>query len=121
MSKGQLYTVQQDSVLGGALGPQFHASSRTGESCSQEKDLGVFADSQLAMNQQCAKKADSIWLVSETAWPAGLGKPLSPYPCHCWGCTLNTVFGFGFLTKRKTLRCPEKGNKADKGSREQVF
>jgi len=49
-------------------------------------------------------------------------------PCPCtrpwWGRTSSTVFSFGPLTTRRTLRAgayPEKGSEAGEGSREQVL
>ncbi|GAB0186084.1 hypothetical protein GRJ2_001073700 [Grus japonensis] len=48
------------------------------ECCPEEKNLGVLVDSQMNVSQQCAqvaKKANSILaFVSETVWPAGVGK-----------------------------------------------
>ena len=37
--------------------------------------------------------------------PTGTGTQLSLSTQHWWGCNLNTMFGFGHLTTRKTLRC----------------
>ena len=45
------------------------------------------------------------WLVSEIVQPAGLGKRSSLCSWHWWDCTLDTVFSFGTLTTRQTLRC----------------
>jgi len=60
-------------------------------------------------------------LVSGLGWPAGVGKGLCHCTQHWWGHTSNTAWSFGPLTTRRTLRCPEKGNEAGEGSREQVL
>ena len=51
------------------------------------------------------RRPAASWLVSEIAWPSGIGKRSSPCSWHWWGHTWSTVFSFGTLTTRKTLRC----------------
>ncbi|GAB0185076.1 hypothetical protein GRJ2_000972900 [Grus japonensis] len=63
MGQGQLYEVQQGSVLHPAFGSQRQAGEEWLESCLVEKDLGMLVNSWLNMSQQCAqvaKKANGI-------------------------------------------------------------
>ena len=67
------------------------------------------------------RRPRASWLVSGMVWPAVAGRWSCSCTRHWWGHTLSTVFSFGLLTARRTLRwgaCPEKGNKAGERSGE---
>ena len=65
------------------------------------------------------RRPTASWLVSGIVWPAGAGRWSCPCTRHWWGCTSSTVFSFGPLTTRRTLRCWT--NEAGEGSGEQVL
>jgi len=46
----------------------------------------------------------AAWPTLEIVWPGGAGRWPSPCTQQWWGCTSSTVFTFGLLTTRKTLR-----------------
>jgi len=51
------------------------------------------------------RRPRASWLLSGIVWPAGAGRWSCPCTRHWWGCTVSTVFSFGPLTTRRTLRC----------------
>ena len=58
-----------------------------------------------AFLQWWPRRPAASWLVSGVVWPAGVGRWSCPCTQLWWGRTSNTVFSFGPLTTRITLRC----------------
>jgi len=52
------------------------------ESCPVEKDLGVLVDSRLNSVPRWPRRPTASWLVSGTAWPAGVGRGSCPCARH---------------------------------------
>lgn len=64
------------------------------------------------------------WFVSEIACTAGLKKRWFSCTHLLWGCSLNTVYSFGLLPARKTLKswaCPNKGSEALKDQDKRTY
>jgi len=78
------------------------------ESCLVEKDLGVLVDSQLNMSQQCAqvaKAANSILACVRNSVASRSREMIVPLYSAPVRPHSSTVFSFGPLSTRKTLRC----------------
>ena len=61
------------------------------------------------------RRPTAFWLVSGIAWPAGVERWWCPCTRHWWGCTSSTVFSFGPLTTRRTLRCWSMSREGQQG------
>jgi len=95
------------------------------ESCLVEKDLGMLVDSPLNMSRvpRWPRRPTASWLVSGIVWPARVGGDCAPVLgtgeaapgvlCSVLGPSLQDRHGVAGA-------CPEKGNEAGAGSREQV-
>ena len=63
------------------------------------------------------RRPTASWLLLGIVWPAGVEKWSCLCAQHWWGYTSSTVFSFGPLTTRRTLRCWSVSREGQRGWR----
>ena len=61
------------------------------------------------------RRPRASWLLSGIVWPAAAGRGSCPCTQHWWEHTWSTVFSFGPLTSRRTLRCWSVSREGQRG------